>query len=86
MEPGVEPVRVAQAREVTPGSDVCLLDRVARELLVPEDEAGDGLQPRDGRADEHREGVMIAPPCPFDEFPLVHHHPRDASIWPRSTL
>src|SRR4029079_12113001 len=83
---GIEPIRVAQAREVTPGSDVRLLDRVPRELLVPEDEAGDGLQSRDGRADEHREGVMIAPPCPLDELPLVHRHPRDASIRPRSSL
>ena len=78
MEPGVEPVRVAQARKVAPGPDVRLLDRVSRELLVPEDEAGDGLQPRDGRADEHGEGVMIAPACPLDEIPLVHRHPRDA--------
>jgi hypothetical protein len=38
-------------------------------------EAGDGLQPRDGPADEHSEGVMIAPPCPLDEIPLVHRHP-----------
>ena len=75
VEPGVEPVRVAQAREVAPGSDVRLLDRVAREIRVPKDEAGGGVQPRDGRADEHGEGVMIAPPCPFDEFPLVHSHP-----------
>ena len=65
-------IRVAQARKVSPGSDVRLLDRVARELRVPEDEAGDGLQPRDGRADERGEGVMIAPACPFDEIPLVH--------------
>jgi cold shock protein len=78
VEPGIEPIRVAQAREVMPGSEVGLLNRVPRELLVPEDEAGDSLQPRDGRAGQHGEGVMIAPPCPLDEFPLVHGHPRDA--------
>jgi hypothetical protein len=43
--------------------------------LVPDDEAGDSLQPRDGRADERREGVMIASARSFDEFPLVHSHP-----------
>ena len=86
MEPGVEAIWVAQARKVAPGSEVALLDRVARELLVPEDEAGDSLQPRDGRADEHAKGVMIAPPCSLDEFPLVHSHPRDASIRPRSRV
>ncbi len=74
VEPGIESLRVAQARKVTPGSDVCLLDRVARELRVPEDEAGDRFQPRDGRAEQHGKGVMIAPACPLDEFPLVHSH------------
>ena len=86
MEPGVEPVRVAQARKVTPGSDICLLDRVARELRVPEDEAGDGVQPRDGRDDERVERVMIAPARSLDEIPLVHGRPRDASIRPRSRV
>jgi hypothetical protein len=57
------------------GSDVGVLDRVSRELWVADDEAGNGLQPRDGRADERREGVVIASPCAFDEFPLVHCHP-----------
>ena len=50
--------------------------RVSRELLVPEDEPGDGLQPRDGPADERGERVMIAPACPLDEVPLVHGRPR----------
>jgi hypothetical protein len=76
MEPGVEPLRVAETREVTPGSDVGILDRVARELRVAEDEAGDGFQTRDGRIDEVREGVMIAPPRSLDEIQLVHGHPR----------
>jgi len=40
-----------------------------------EDQAGDGFQLRDGRADEYREGVMIAAPCPLDESSLVHGHP-----------
>ena len=66
------PGRSRQARMIR------LLDRVPRELRVPEDEAGDGLQPRDGRADERREGVMIAPARSLDEIPLVHGHPRDA--------
>jgi hypothetical protein len=75
MEPDVEPVCVAQAGKITPGSEIGLLDRVSRELLVPEDEAGDCFQPRDGPVEEHGEGVMIAPSCPYDELPLVHRHP-----------
>ena len=86
MEPGIEPVRVAQTRKVTPGSDVHLLDGVSREIGVPEDEAGDRAQLRDGAVDELGEGVMIAPTCSFDDFPLVHGHPRDASVRPRSRV
>ena len=63
VEPRVEPVRVAEAREVAPGSDERLLDRIARELRVPEDESGGRVQPRDGQVDERGEGVMIAPPA-----------------------
>jgi hypothetical protein len=86
MEPGVEPEWVTQARKITPGPDVGLLDRVSRKLMVSEDEAGDCLQLRDGRADEQSEGVMIASTCSLDEIPLVHGHPCDAPIRPRSRL
>ena len=81
VEPGIEPVGVAQPGQVPPGSHHGLLDRVARELRVPEDETGGRVQPRDGRVDEHAEGVMIAPACPLDETSLVHGRPsmrRDA--------
>ena len=72
MEPGVEPVRVAKARQVSPGSDESVLDRVSRELAIPEDQPGRSIQPRDGRASELGEGVMIAPLRLLDETPLVH--------------
>lgn len=75
MEPGVEPLGVAQTREVPPGGHHRLLDRVARELRVPEDESGRQLQPRDGPVDEQAEGVMIAPTGPFHETALVHGRP-----------
>ena len=72
MEPGVEPIGVTQPRQVAPGSDEGLLDRVAGELRVPEDEAGGPVQPRDGPAGELGEGVMIALPRSLDESSLVH--------------
>ena len=72
MKPGVESIRVAQARKVAPGADERVLDRVARELGVPEDQPGGGVQPRDGQVDERGEGVMIASPGPLDETSLVH--------------
>ena len=91
MEPGVEPVRVAQPGQVPPGPHHRLLDRVARELRVPEDESGGRVQARERHAGEHGEGVMIAPPRLLHEGPLVHGHPpfwRDRSgrahrVWRR---
>ena len=74
-QPGFEPIGVAQGRQVSPGGDEALLDRVSRELVVPEDQSGCRVQPRDGRAGEHGEGVMIAPPRTLDELSLVHGHP-----------
>ena len=72
MEPGIEPLRVAKPGQVSPGSNERLLDRVARELRVPEDEPGRRVQPRKPRIHEPGEGVMIALPRAFDEHSLVH--------------
>lgn len=72
VEPGIESVEVAQPRQVPPGSNQRLLDRVSRKLTVPEDEAGGSVQSRKGRAGDRGEGVMIAPSRSFDETPLVH--------------
>jgi hypothetical protein len=72
MKPGVEPSGIAQTRQIAPGLDQGLLDRVSRELAIPEDESGNRVQPRDGRVDELREGVMIARPRSLDETSLVH--------------
>ena len=75
VEPRAESVRGAQPGQVPPGSDHRILDRVARELRVPEDEPGGRVQPRERRIDERDEGVMITPLRPFDECSLVHSHP-----------
>ena len=72
VDPGVEPFGVAQPRQVPPRLDERILDRVARELGVPEDQTGRAVEPGDDPADEHREGVMIAFPCTLDETSLVN--------------
>ena len=72
MEPGVERDHVAQRGQIAPAAHECVLDRVPREVVVPDDQAGRGIQPRDGRAGQRREGVMIAPLRSLDEFSLVH--------------
>ena len=75
VEPGPEPVRVAQPGQVPPGSDHRILDGVARELRVPEDEPGSRIQAREGGVHERDEGVMIASLRSLDESSLVHGHP-----------
>jgi hypothetical protein len=59
-KPGIEPSGIAKRRQVPPGSDEPFLDRVTRELRVPEDQPGCRVQPSDDRAGKQREGVMIA--------------------------
>ena len=78
MEPGAEPIGIPKPWEVAPGPDVGILDGVAGELLVPEDQSRHGFHLGDGLADEQGKGILIAPPCSLDEIPLVHGHPRDA--------
>ena len=51
------------------------LDRVPRELGVPEDQASGRVQARDVGAGQHGEGVMIAPLRSLDEISLVHGRP-----------
>jgi hypothetical protein len=72
VQPAVEPIGISKLRKVPPGSDQPLLDRVACELRVAEDEASGLVQPHDGRAGELGEGVMIASPRALHEPSLVH--------------
>lgn len=74
-QPGVELVRVAKRRQVPPGADKTFLDRITRELSIPEDQPGGCVESGDGGAGERGEGVMIALPCAFDEVSLVHDCP-----------
>ena len=72
MEPAVESARVAQCGQVAPAPHERVLDRVPREVVVPDDQAGRRVQPRNGRAGQRGEGVMIAPLRTLHEPLLVH--------------
>ena len=72
VQPWHEPVRVAQTRQVPPRSHHRILDGVSRELAVPEDQPSCRVQPRDGRAGELSEGVLVAFLRAPDEVSLVH--------------
>jgi hypothetical protein len=81
MEPGVEPIRIAQSGQVPPGTDHSLLDRVARELRVPDDQSGRRVQPRETDIEKLGEGVMIATPRKLDECSLVHGRLECDTTW-----
>jgi hypothetical protein len=86
VEPGIEPVRVAEAREIAPGADQRLLDRIAGELAVPEDQASGCVQAGDRRARELGEGVMIARLARSTSTRWSTVRSRSARpAWPRST-
>ena len=76
MQPVVDPIGIAERREVAPRPDVGILDGIASELGGAQDQTGDRFEPADRRLDELGEGVMIASPRSLHEFPLVHAHPR----------
>lgn len=81
MEPGVEPIGLAKPGEVAPRPDETILDRVACELGVPEDEPRCAVQPHDSSAGKLGEGVMIAIPRSLDEPSLVHGRLGCGAAW-----
>ncbi len=44
VQPGIEPFRITKSGQVPPGAHEGVLDRVARELRVPEDESRGRVQ------------------------------------------
>ena len=74
-QPTLESIRIAKGWETAPRTDEAILDRVPREIVVPEHEPGSRIQPRDEHPGKQREGVMIAPLRSLDEFSLVHGPP-----------
>ena len=74
-QPAIERVRFTEGRQAAPCGDEAFLDRVPRELVVPEDQAGCGIQPRDMHARELGKGVMIAMLGSLHEVSLVHDPP-----------
>ena len=65
--PGVEPVRVAEGREVAPDRHEGLLDRILGGVRVAEDAARDEEHAAGRAASELLVGVPVAVLRPFDE-------------------
>jgi hypothetical protein len=86
-EPGIEPVRVTESRQLSPCMDEGFLDGVLGALPVAEDEARDGEEAVARRDRERLEGLVIAATCRFHDISL-HRLLRllRRSDWQRYTL
>src|SRR4051794_13605978 len=84
-QPGVEPVRVAQRGQITPGANERVLDGVRRTIGIPEHQPGGRIEAGDRGACQLGEGVMIASPRSLHEVSR-HHGPQAVAwlTWPRS--
>ena len=61
MKPGVEPVRIAQGSEVTPGLGERFLNGVLGLVGIAQDQPGSAVEPANGSEGERVEGVQVAP-------------------------
>jgi hypothetical protein len=73
-QPGIELGDVAERGQVPPAADERLLDGILRAICVSQDEAGDGVEPVDGRRGEDVERLALAGPRPRHEgSPIAAH-------------
>src|SRR5258705_9825630 len=70
IQPGVEAVRIAQTRKVTPRAQECLLDCVFRAVRITENEPSRRIEATQAGSRENSEGVMIALLCPLNDISL----------------
>ena len=79
VEPGVEPLDVAQRGQIAPGPDQCVLSGILREFGIAQDEASGRVQPIDGADGQHTEGLAVSVSRPFDELRLHASLPSEAT-------
>jgi hypothetical protein len=83
VQPGVEPVRLPQARQVSPAPNERLLDGLFGAVVVPQDQAGNPIEMVDDAS--HEDVVRIPVPVPRQPRQLgvphqVPHVPADRPI------
>jgi uncharacterized protein (DUF1697 family) len=79
VEPGIEPLDVAQHRQIPPGPYQRVLCGVLREVGVAEDQASDRVQPIDGANGQDAEGLVVSASRPIDESRLHASFPSGAT-------
>src|SRR4051812_624833 len=84
VEPGVEPLRIAQGADVPPGPDERLLDRVLGGIPVAKDASRDRVQAVVRGGPEGIECLVIAPLCALDE--IGDHSPSSVAARRRVAL
>lgn len=82
VEPGVEAFGIAQARQVPPGAEECLLGRVLRPVRVAQDPERKGVAAVDVRGSQGGECLLVAPTRPLDELGLHLGSGSRAAVWP----
>src|SRR4051794_16804352 len=60
VEPGIEPVRIAETGQLAPGDHQCLLHRILGPVDVSEDSLTDREEPVGAGADQDAEGLPVA--------------------------
>jgi hypothetical protein len=79
IQPGIEPLDVAQRRQVAPGAHQGLLGGILREFGVAQDVASDPVQPIDGAAGQDVEGLAVSASGSVDELRLHASLPSEAT-------
>ena len=74
LEPEVEPVRIAEVRQVTPGDHQRVLQGILGPIDIPKNPSGDREQAIDARADQVHEGDLVATPRRDHELSIHRRH------------
>ena len=74
LEPEVEPVRIAEVRQVTPGDHQRVLQGILGPINIPKNPSGDREQAIDARADQVHEGDLVATPRRDHELSIHRRH------------
>lgn len=75
MDPGIEPIRIAETRQVAPGDHQRVLQGILGSVDVPEDPVRDREETVAARPDQIDESRLVAVLGRLDEVAIHRHHP-----------
>ena len=79
-EPRLESLRIAEARQLTPGRDERLLDGILGAVEVAQDALGHGEQPVGIGARQEAEGLSVSVPRRLDQLSIQRRTFREAAL------